>query len=56
MTKRKSTKDRLDLDKVDFYTYEAFCIAELLSKKDGISVKGMTKVDEFTFQPDLYSE
>ena len=58
MPKRTSLKNksRISLENVDFYSYETFCVAELLQKKDLISFKEITEIDGFSFSPDLYSE
>lgn len=49
-------KNRLSLENVDFYSYETFCVAELLQQKDRISFKGMPEIEGFSYSPDLYSE
>lgn len=60
MPKRKSAKIKaskkvFNMESAEFYTYEAFCVAELLSAKDNITIKGMTDVDGFVIPPDLYA-
>ena len=52
---KKSAKKSYVFDNVDFFTYEAFCVAELLAERDGIAIKGMADVEGFAFPPDLYA-
>lgn len=53
--KRKPAKKVIGFENVDFYTYEAFCVAELLTAKDNISIKGMADVKGFVYPPDLFA-
>ena len=53
--KRKPAKKVIRFENVDFYTYEAFCVAELLTAKDNISIKGMADVKGFVYPPDLFA-
>lgn len=58
MVKRRSLKNtnRLSLENVGIYSFEIFCVAELLREKDHITFEGSANVDGFPFSPDLYSE
>lgn len=42
-------------DHAEFFTYEAFCVAELLAERDNITIKGMADVKGFAYPPDLYA-
>ena len=55
IAKKRPAKKVLGFENVDFYTYEAFCVAELLTAKDNVSIKGRANVEDFTFPPDLYA-
>lgn len=60
MAKRKPVRKRpakkaFVFDNAEFYTYEAFCVAELLAGKDGITIKGMADVAGFVMPPDLFA-
>jgi hypothetical protein len=52
---KKTAKKSFIFDHADFFTYEAFCVAELLAERDGITIKGMADVKDFAYLPDLYA-
>lgn len=55
VVKKKTASNTLSFDNVEVYTYEAFCVAELLMAKDNVSIKGMADVNGFAYPPDLYA-